>query len=92
MTAQEVERLAVVETDIKWLVDWAAGVDKRLDDAISCKADKSEVKTLREAVKITDDQMTALSQKVWAGVGIAAALAFVIPLLVTIAASYIQRG
>lgn len=43
MTRTEIERLAVVESQVETIASIVGRVESKLDDAIACKADKSEV-------------------------------------------------
>ena len=46
MTKTEIERLAVVESKIDTIESVVNRMENKLDDAISCKADKTEVESI----------------------------------------------
>lgn len=48
MTATELERLAVLESEVSTIKDSTARIEQKLDSAITCKADKTEVQDLRK--------------------------------------------
>lgn len=47
MTRTEIERLAVLESEVAYVKDSVSRIEDKLDAAITCKADKSEVEELR---------------------------------------------
>lgn len=55
MTAQELERLAVVESRIDTIDERTARIEQKLDDAIACKADKDDVIALKKDVSLKAD-------------------------------------
>lgn len=48
MTRTEIERLAVLEEKVDTLTESVRSIEGKLDQAITCKADKSEVDELRK--------------------------------------------
>lgn len=48
MTVTELERLAVLESEVSSIKDSTSRIEQKLDSAITCKADKSEVQDLRK--------------------------------------------
>lgn len=48
MTRTEIERLAILETEVASIKETTSRIESKLDDAITCKADRSEVQEVRD--------------------------------------------